>query len=71
MTIPELLVLYYVAEPSPLCRFHITADSKPRRRHAPSVLQSPNYPNRTVLLQIRLDSNEVRRFDPKGMVLLR
>ncbi|KAL3044913.1 hypothetical protein OYC64_013228 [Pagothenia borchgrevinki] len=58
------------SQPSPRCRFHITADSKPRRRrrHAPSVLQPCSHPKRTVLYQILLTQNKVMRFDPEGML---
>ncbi|KAK9518012.1 hypothetical protein VZT92_023341 [Zoarces viviparus] len=58
------------SQPSPLCRFHITADSKPRRRRrrrAPlaSTLQSfrqldrvvPNPPNRKRGEEIRSEGN--------------
>ncbi|KAI9538985.1 hypothetical protein NQZ68_009062 [Dissostichus eleginoides] len=50
------------SQPSPRCRFHITADSKPRRRrrHAPSVLQPCSHPKRTVLYQILLTQNKNR-----------
>lgn len=47
------------SQPSPLCRFHITADSKPRRRHARSVPQPRIHSSRTVLSQIHLDPDKV------------
>lgn len=50
----------------PLCRFHITADSKPRRRrrrrrrrHEPSVLQPRSHCSRPASSQIHLDSDKV------------
>lgn len=43
----------------PLCRFHITTDSKARRRrHAPSVLQARSHCSRPTLSQIHLDSRD-------------
>lgn len=50
------------SQPSPLCRFHNTTDSKPRRRrrrHAPSVLQSRIHPDRPALPPIQLDAHKV------------
>ncbi|KAK2849210.1 hypothetical protein Q5P01_009044 [Channa striata] len=61
------------SQPSPLCRFHNTTDSTPRRprRHAASVLRSRVHPGRPAWSQTHLGSDKVRRIDPEGMVLLR
>ncbi len=54
------------SQPSPLCCFHITADSKARRRrrrrrHAPSVLQPRIHSSWPAVSQIHLDPGEVSK----------
>ncbi|KAM7417747.1 hypothetical protein PAMA_017408 [Pampus argenteus] len=51
------------SQPSPLCRFHITADSKPRRRrrrHAPGLLQPPHSPQPACGVPNELVSDKAR-----------